>query len=398
MIAAVPTLATALAALLLGGAVVRRERFSRVSLLFLLIPLAIAVWLTCFSVMFGASDYRSALAWARSAYLGIAFIPAAIYTFTVAATGAAHRRRWATAALWIVSSVAAALFLGSNAFLDGLYRFPWGYYPRFTRLGLAYVGFFVAALLASLYEHWIDARAADTERHRARSRAYLAAFFVGSLGSVDYLPAYGVHVYPIGFLPVLAFIAFTARTVRRHRLVDITPSLAAPQILATMADPLLVCDADDNVGLVNQALCSLLGYEERDLVGRPVDSLVTAEGLKQALRGRPVRLEEVANVRGSVEDERSISWLYTPQGATRAIGLFVMRQPGSNTIEVIDQIKKLLPMFNAMLPPAAVCDAMTGASMRSGLARMLATVRRASPRKARCAWWSSRCTPLRSEL
>ena len=292
MIAAVPTLATALAALLLGGAVVRRERFSRVSLLFLLIPLAIAVWLTCFSVMFGASDYRSALAWARSAYLGIAFIPAAIYTFTVAATGAAHRRRWATAALWIVSSVAAALFLGSNAFLDGLYRFPWGYYPRFTRLGLAYVGFFVAALLASLYEHWIDARAADTERHRARSRAYLAAFFVGSLGSVDYLPAYGVHVYPIGFLPVLAFIAFTARTVRRHRLVDITPSLAAPQILATMADPLLVCDADDNVGLVNQALCSLLGYEERDLVGRPVDSLVTAEGLKQALRGRPVRLEE----------------------------------------------------------------------------------------------------------
>jgi diguanylate cyclase (GGDEF)-like protein/PAS domain S-box-containing protein len=294
MLAAAPTLATALAALLLGGAVVRRERFSRVSLLFGLIPLTIAVWLTSFSLMLASSDYGSALFWARTAYLGIPFIPAAIYTFSVAATGAAHRRRWATAALWVLSALASALFVGSNAFLDGLYLYPWGYYPRFTRLGLAYVGFFVVALLASLYEHWIDARGADTERHRTRSWAHLAAFFVGSLGSVDYLPAYGVAVYPIGFLPVLAFIAFTARTVRRHRLVDITPSLAAPQILATMADPLLVCDADDNVGLVNVALCTLLGYEERELLGRPVDSLVTAEGLKQALRGQPARLEEAA--------------------------------------------------------------------------------------------------------
>src|SRR5436190_9378028 len=69
--------------------------------------------------------------------------------------------------------------------------------------------------------------------------------------------------------------------------------------------------------------------------------------------GVPVRLEEIANVKDSVEDERQISWLYNSDGPTRAVSLFVMRQPGSNTIEVIDQIKKLLPMFNAMLPPAA---------------------------------------------
>src|SRR6266581_4339372 len=69
--------------------------------------------------------------------------------------------------------------------------------------------------------------------------------------------------------------------------------------------------------------------------------------------GVPVRLEEIANVKDSVEDERQISWMYNPEGATRAVSLFVMRQPGSNTIEVIDQIKKLLPMFNAQLPPAA---------------------------------------------
>jgi Amt family ammonium transporter len=290
--AAIPTLATALAALLLGAAVVRRERFSRVSLVFLLIPLTIAVWLCCFSLMYCARDVRGAAAWARAAYLGIPFIPAAIYSFSVAATGAARRRRWVAGAIWLLSVLASAAFVGSDAFLEGLYRYPWGYYPRFTRLGLVYVAFFVAVLALSLYEHWIDSKAAETERHRSRSRSYLAAFFIGSLGSVDYLPAYGVPVYPVGFLPVLAFIALTARTVRRHRLVDITPSLAAPQILATMADPLVVCDAEDNVRLVNPAACRLLGYEERQLLGMPVDTLVGGNGIREALRGRPSRLEE----------------------------------------------------------------------------------------------------------
>jgi HAE1 family hydrophobic/amphiphilic exporter-1 len=69
--------------------------------------------------------------------------------------------------------------------------------------------------------------------------------------------------------------------------------------------------------------------------------------------GRPVRLEEIADVIDSVEDDKTASWLYiNPDEGVRAINLMVFRQPGSNTIEVIDAIKRLLPVFNAQLPPA----------------------------------------------
>ena len=37
--------------------------------------------------------------------------------------------------------------------------------------------------------------------------------------------------------------------------------------------------------------------------------------------------------------------------APRGVNLAVMRQPGSNTIEVIDDIKTLLPSFQALMPP-----------------------------------------------
>src|SRR5438094_2881664 len=68
--------------------------------------------------------------------------------------------------------------------------------------------------------------------------------------------------------------------------------------------------------------------------------------------GRPVRLEEIANVKDSVEDERTISWMYSNKGGERCINLFIMRQPGSNTIEVVDKVKRLIPIFNAQLPPS----------------------------------------------
>src|ERR1051326_2799888 len=69
--------------------------------------------------------------------------------------------------------------------------------------------------------------------------------------------------------------------------------------------------------------------------------------------GAPVRLDQLAHVIDDVEDNRNVSWLYTRAGGQRAISLSVMRQPGSNTIDVTDSIRRLLPSFQAELPPAA---------------------------------------------
>jgi HAE1 family hydrophobic/amphiphilic exporter-1 len=68
--------------------------------------------------------------------------------------------------------------------------------------------------------------------------------------------------------------------------------------------------------------------------------------------GAPVRLEQLGTVIDGVEDDRTASWTYNSDGGKRAINLLVMRQPGSNTIEVTDNIKRLLPFFQSQLPPS----------------------------------------------
>ncbi|HWH47527.1 MAG TPA: efflux RND transporter permease subunit [Burkholderiales bacterium] len=63
--------------------------------------------------------------------------------------------------------------------------------------------------------------------------------------------------------------------------------------------------------------------------------------------GAPVRLGELGHVVDGVENDKLAAW-YDDE---RSILLSILRQPGTNTIEVVDAIKKLLPTFRAQVPP-----------------------------------------------
>ena len=66
--------------------------------------------------------------------------------------------------------------------------------------------------------------------------------------------------------------------------------------------------------------------------------------------GSPVRLRDIGTAIDSVENDKVASWYNTPQSSMRAIILAIQRQPGSNTVEVADAVKKLLPKFLKQMP------------------------------------------------
>ncbi len=70
--------------------------------------------------------------------------------------------------------------------------------------------------------------------------------------------------------------------------------------------------------------------------------------------GAPVRLGEVARVIDSVEDDKQSAVLYGEGfgSGTPAVVMGVARQPGGNTIQVIDAIRRLLPDIQKELPPS----------------------------------------------
>ncbi|MDA8078730.1 MAG: efflux RND transporter permease subunit [Nitrospiraceae bacterium] len=66
--------------------------------------------------------------------------------------------------------------------------------------------------------------------------------------------------------------------------------------------------------------------------------------------GSPVRLQDIATVSDSVENDKIAAWYNTGGTSTRAIVMAVQRQPGTNTIEVVDSIKNQIPSFRSQLP------------------------------------------------
>lgn len=64
--------------------------------------------------------------------------------------------------------------------------------------------------------------------------------------------------------------------------------------------------------------------------------------------GAPVRLSDLGQVLDSVENDKIASW----HNDMRSITLAVQRQPGTNTVEVVDNIRKLLPAFADQIPAA----------------------------------------------
>ncbi|MBI3965109.1 MAG: PAS domain S-box protein [Chloroflexi bacterium] len=320
-----PPLITAAVTFLLGIAVLIRERGSFVSLCFFVIILAITDWLFGFSMMYAATTEATARWWLNIGNLGVPFIGPAVYLFTVTATGALPRRRIWVGLNWLNGAFFAVVFTQSDLLITGFYRYEWGFYPRFGVVGAIFIAIFIGQFVWSLGEQWTAYRRASPGVYKLRLKSFMQAFAIGYVGAVDYVPSFGVPIYPFGFLTILVFLLLHARTIRRYRLVDLTPRFAAEQIVSTMADPLIVCDAEGKIRLVNDVACEVFGHPRHELIGRPLECLTDSGP------GQTDRLRELLR-RQEARDEELV--FYTRAGEPVSVSLSATRLPDRDRMTV----------------------------------------------------------------
>jgi HAE1 family hydrophobic/amphiphilic exporter-1 len=100
---------------------------------------------------------------------------------------------------------------------------------------------------------------------------------------------------------------------------------------------------------VNVATGTLNGPSQATLV-HVNGQLMTADKWKKQIiawrNGAPVRFADIGTAIDDVENNRTATWL----NGKRAIVLSIQRQPGSNTIQIIDEINRIIPRIERSLP------------------------------------------------
>lgn len=295
---AVPMFLAAAATLLFGAAVLIYERGTRVSRLFFSMTFIGGVWLFSFSWMYCAAEKETALAWGKVGYLAVTLLPAAVFDFSMVILRIERQRRIWRGVVWFFSALFALLLLLSDAFIVDVYRYPWGYYPKAGWLSIPFLLFFFGVTFLSLLEYDAQFRNAARSVHGERTKSFLKAFGVAYLASFDFLANYGVPLYPFGYVPILVFFCMVARTIGQYRLIDMAPAIAVEEIISTISDFFIACDAEGAIQYVNEATRAALGYSERELIGKPIGFLALnapalERSVQEAIRGTPVQDEEM---------------------------------------------------------------------------------------------------------
>ncbi|HZK80234.1 MAG TPA: efflux RND transporter permease subunit, partial [Humisphaera sp.] len=130
---------------------------------------------------------------------------------------------------------------------------------------------------------------------------------------------------------------------------------------------------------VDQAKGSLDGKRQSYIISAN-DQLLTAPQYRQLViaykNGAPVKLADVATIVDGTEDTHLAAWM----NESPAVIMNIQRQPGANTIEVVDRVKKLLPQLQLSLPASVKVSTLTDltttirASVRDVQMELLVTI------------------------
>jgi len=83
-----------------------------------------------------------------------------------------------------------------------------------------------------------------------------------------------------------------------------------------------------------------------EVVGQPKNANDFKSMIVSWHNNAPVRLQDIASVEDSIEDKRAKGFLNKQQ----AIVLAIQRQPDANTVDVVDSVRDLLPVFQSQIP------------------------------------------------
>ncbi len=199
------------------------NRKAKINKVFLLFSSSIFIWLLGTFMMFISNSDVSALFWDKFVYVGVILIPSSVYHFGMIFIRNDLRKK----KIIIVGYVTSFFFLIINIFtpffVDGIFRYEWGTHAKaqfFHNIFLIFFTVYLAMMFIALFSFYKKNKSKNSvEKHR--TRLMLWALLVLTMGSIGFLPAYEISVYPSAYISGLFFTIITAYVISKFSFLEV---------------------------------------------------------------------------------------------------------------------------------------------------------------------------------
>jgi two-component system, CAI-1 autoinducer sensor kinase/phosphatase CqsS len=217
-----------------GFYVLAAKGWGRITGSFFLFCVTTFFWHSSWAVLYTVTDPFVADSIIRFGYLMIVFLPTTMYHFSAEICGQSSEQRWIFASYGF-AGVMAIFVLFSQQFVDGHYRYFWGFYPKAGPLHALHVvqtAILATRVLVIAYQRFTN----SPQAQRGKWGIFLAAVVIYMPAAADYLCNYGFEFYPPGVIFIAVNLCLMSYVVIHHDLLS--PYAAAATIAHELRTPL----------------------------------------------------------------------------------------------------------------------------------------------------------------
>lgn len=218
---ALPNAACAVLIFGIGLFVLYKDRRSQINLSFFLLSMSALIWQIGTFLVVSSKTPEAALFWCRRTYLGSLFIPITTYHFIVSALHIKGQKVFVYLS-YLTGFLIFFPLSQTNLFITGVNVYYWGYW---WKVGPAHPFFLLllSILITASFFNLLSAyQNSKSVVDRTRVEYLFVAFLIAYIGAIDYVPNYGVEIYPFGYLAVIIFIFISAYAITKAHLMDIS--------------------------------------------------------------------------------------------------------------------------------------------------------------------------------
>jgi len=224
---ACPYLIVGILLIFTGSYIFFQQRSSLLTAAYLSFSTSTGIWLIGDALGFLSKEYAIAYIWGRYfCWLGVIFITPGVYMFSVIWRDRSLKKR--SAFVWtnfVIAGINYFICVSTPLVVKGMWSYPWGYYPRIGPFGSLFIIWFYFLMILSFRNFVTSYREEILPVRKKQCRLLIIAFMIAFLGSIEFIPNYGVAQYLYAFIPIFVFIVLVGYSIIQHRLMDIETAI-----------------------------------------------------------------------------------------------------------------------------------------------------------------------------